>query len=387
MALFLALPALGIGGYAALQRDPVLGACAVYAVALALLLRRPGELNAIAREAADRDRAFAQERAEFQGRIDVLSAQREISLILNEDVDFKTILEKVLAIVADTLGADDIEIHAWGDKEKLVPRAARVGGRTVFGTAVRGADPLLLACVEHGNAVMTAAEGRLEVRSPLSADREIIGVVKFTTTPERGERAVRQLAEMSKFIASALKTPDLYTRATQDGLTGLGTKRHFLTELDAEVAAARRNQEPLTLIMLDIDHFKRVNDTHGHPAGDKVLKGVAGILRKKVRRSDGNSFRYGGEEMIVLLPRTDLAMAMGVAERLRAAVEEKKFTIDRRKSLHVTASFGVARFDLGMKDGAALVEKADEALYRAKRGGRNRVITAGRSSPVRAGVS
>jgi diguanylate cyclase (GGDEF)-like protein len=179
----------------------------------------------------------------------------------------------------------------------------------------------------------------------------------------------QQLPEFSKFLALALKTPDLYTRAVQDGLTGLWTKRHFMTQARDLIEASRRYGEPLSLIMVDVDHFKKVNDTHGHQAGDQVLKGVAEILKKRVR--GGMAFRYGGEEMAVLLPKSESAAAAQVAERLRAAIDARKIG-----GVKVTASFGVAGLDGAMAGWEALVERADRALYRAKESGRNRVVAA-----------
>jgi diguanylate cyclase (GGDEF)-like protein len=128
--------------------------------------------------------------------------------------------------------------------------------------------------------------------------------------------------------------------------------------------------------MVDVDHFKKVNDTHGHVTGDKVLKGVAEILKKKVR--GGSAYRYGGEEMAVLLPKADLEGAAQVAERLRSAIEAHKIA-----GVKVTASFGVAQCEAGLADPPAFVERADQALYKAKEGGRNRVVTApGPSKPA-----
>ncbi len=376
---FLLAPAVALAVVAGIRRDSILGAAAAYSAMLALILRTPREVREVVREAAVREQGFSRERAEFQTRIDVLSAQREISLVLNEDVELKSILDRVLSIIEDAIGAEEIEIHTRGENGDLVPRAARVGGRTVFRAAgLRTIDPLLPACLRHGEAVMMAEEGRMHVVAPLSADRELMGVVRFTTPADQGELAAQHFAELSKFVALALKTPDLYTRATHDGLTGLASKRHLMTQLPAEIAACRRRQEPLSLILLDVDHFKKVNDTYGHLAGDKILKGIASLLQKKLRKGDGEAFRYGGEEMVVLLPRTPSKQAAEVAERLRSAIEEKKFSIGRRKTLQVTSSFGVATFHLAMKDGAELIQKADEVLYKAKKRGRNRVVIATR---------
>src|SRR5262249_13645670 len=156
-----------------------------------------------------------------------------------------------------------------------------------------------------------------------------------TARLERERRLSSELPEFSKFLALALKTPDLYTRAVQDALTGLWTKRHFITQATSLMEASNRYGDPLCLIMVDVDHVKKVNDTFGHVTGDKVLKGVAEILKKKVR--SGSAYRYGGEEMAVLLPKADLDGAAQVAERLRSAIEAHKIA-----GVKVTASFGVA---------------------------------------------
>jgi diguanylate cyclase (GGDEF)-like protein len=358
---------------------PVALAVAAYAVGLAaaaaFVLRRPAEFAAVARAAADREREGAARLRELQGLVDLLSAEREIALVLNEDVDFRAVLERVLAIACDTLGGT-VEVWMRGEGGRLALRAARAQGRTEFDPPA-AEDPRVRRCFQAGRVVLEAEEGWFHALAPIPADREIVGVVRVTTPPEpdaaaREERArvlSRHLGEFSKFLGLALKTPDLYTRAVQDGLTGLWTKRHFALEARQAMEAARRYGEPLSLIMVDVDHFKKVNDTHGHVTGDRVLQGVAEILRKKVR--GGSAFRYGGEEMAVLLPKADLAAAARAAERLRAAVEARKIA-----GIRVTASFGVAQWDPSMADPAAFVERADQALYRAKEAGRNRVETA-----------
>jgi diguanylate cyclase (GGDEF)-like protein len=121
--------------------------------------------------------------------------------------------------------------------------------------------------------------------------------------------------------------------------------------------------------MVDIDHFKKINDKHGHPTGDRVLKGVADALRKSVRGKAGESvYRYGGEELAILLPRLPLAKAAQVAERVRAAIAARPIA-----GVVVTASLGVAPLDASMRTADDLIARADAALYRAKQGGRNRV--------------
>ena len=160
--------------------------------------------------------------------------------------------------------------------------------------------------------------------------------------------------------------------AAFDSLTGLANRRTAHVGLGAAVARARRASTPLTVITLDLDHFKTVNDRHGHPAGDAVLAAVGAALIAGVRDGDVPA-RVGGEEFVVLLPDTVEASALLVAERLRTVVSELDVPGVPQK---VTASLGVAHLDPWDLDASSLLQRADEALYAAKRLGRNRVVTA-----------
>jgi diguanylate cyclase (GGDEF)-like protein len=162
--------------------------------------------------------------------------------------------------------------------------------------------------------------------------------------------------------------------ATRDGLTGLFNHRHFKEVLEMELTRAARYERPLCLIMMDVDHFKIYNDTHGHPAGDEVLKILADIIKNRLRDVD-RSARYGGEEFVALLPETDWKSGITVAEDIRAQMENYPFKGKESQPLgKVTVSFGVAEFPTDCGDAASLIEKADEALYQAKSEGRNRVV-------------
>jgi diguanylate cyclase (GGDEF)-like protein len=159
--------------------------------------------------------------------------------------------------------------------------------------------------------------------------------------------------------------------ATTDGLTGLLNRRTFNAQLALRLREAQRYRRHLSLLLVDIDHFKKVNDTHGHPAGDAVLRGVAAIAASQARETDMVA-RYGGEELALVLPETDSAGARAIAERLRSAVASADHATDKGH-LRVTISLGIATWP---GDGAAaeeLIEAADKALYRAKQAGRNRV--------------
>jgi diguanylate cyclase (GGDEF)-like protein len=168
-------------------------------------------------------------------------------------------------------------------------------------------------------------------------------------------------------------------QALTDELTGLYNLRHFHDTLDAELERQRRFGTEVGLMMLDIDDFKKVNDTYGHQQGDLVLIEVGRALRNLSRDIDEPA-RYGGEEMAVILPQTDIAGAELLAERMRTAVEELRIDrLDGDGQLSVTASFGVASMPYNAQDKAALIAEADAALYRAKRAGKNRVA---RAEPV-----
>ncbi len=161
----------------------------------------------------------------------------------------------------------------------------------------------------------------------------------------------------------------LFNSANRDGLTGLFNKKYFEEHLYTEFAFARRHSSPLSLIMFDIDHFKSVNDTYGHLAGDEILRSLAHLIASMVRTEDLVA-RYGGEEFVVLL-RGDGASAYAMAERLRKAVENHAFSF-YGESIPVTISLGVHALDDGnVSSPIDLVMKADEYLYRAKNAGRN----------------
>jgi len=161
--------------------------------------------------------------------------------------------------------------------------------------------------------------------------------------------------------------------AMRDELTRLHNRRAILEGLQQQIAVARRTGAPLSVLMLDVDHFKRLNDALGHVAGDQVLRGIADAIRPRMRANDLPG-RLGGEEFLVVLPQSTRAAAAQIAERLRAAVHEASFKVDGAQPVTVSVSIGVAQFDdQRHTDCDSLIQQADQALYRAKSGGRNRV--------------
>jgi diguanylate cyclase (GGDEF)-like protein len=170
---------------------------------------------------------------------------------------------------------------------------------------------------------------------------------------------------------AAEATAELRRIATTDSLTGLWNRRHLLERIEAETGRSRRNGRPLCLAILDVDHFKRVNDLHGHPAGDEVLRVLARRIKDSVRLSDVVG-RMGGEEFAILMPETDRSQARLVCERLGAMVARSPVRLPSGAGLTVTLSTGIALM-AGEEESDRLISRADCALYDAKAAGRNRV--------------
>jgi diguanylate cyclase (GGDEF)-like protein len=186
---------------------------------------------------------------------------------------------------------------------------------------------------------------------------------------------------ISEIGAMALHAAQLRARlqkmADTDGLTGLYNKRYFLEEMDRLIDEARAKDTSIGIFMLDIDFFKKYNDTNGHPQGDMLLKGIARILKKLSESMGGIAARYGGEEFIVALPGKDKIQTIKFAEMVRQIVERTKFPHgEKQPGGRVTISGGISVFPFDGTTKEQLIEKADEALYRAKKQGKNKVFSA-----------
>jgi diguanylate cyclase (GGDEF)-like protein len=218
----------------------------------------------------------------------------------------------------------------------------------------------------------------------LRVDRQTVGVIGL----RRGGDAVseterRLLSAAASLIGIAARNGELVRETREvglrDGLTGCVNRTHGLEALGVELRRSLRSRAPLSIVLFDVDHFKAINDRHGHLCGDAVLASVGRVLHEQLRASDLKC-RYGGEEFLILLPETPLAAAATVAESLRAAFERMLVTLGQ-EVIQFTASFGVAGMRPGDADANALVARADAAMYDAKRGGRNRVAMAPEPEP------
>jgi len=189
----------------------------------------------------------------------------------------------------------------------------------------------------------------------------------------------RVLSLMSNQSAAAIDLIELLEAnrrlALHDGLTGLLNRRALDERLDHAVSQASRAGQPLALLMIDLDHFKKLNDTYGHTAGDVALQAAAAEIRQQVRGGD-EAARYGGEEFAIILPDTDGPAAFRMAERLRKALADRDIRFGNER-IRITGSCGVSATDLGYATPEALLHSADEALYASKETGRNRTSLAG----------
>ncbi|MCC6624098.1 MAG: diguanylate cyclase [Deltaproteobacteria bacterium] len=248
------------------------------------------------------------------------------------------------------------------------------------GQTTLGRDPLATIVLDVDS--VSRSHARIEVKGPEtwvvdlgSTNGTFVNDVQVQRAPLRSGDLLKVGDIIFKFLAGqnveAAYHEEIYRMTIRDGLTSVANVRYLNEFLEREVARSRRHGRELALILFDIDHFKRINDTLGHLTGDYVLRELARLIDSRVRR-DELFARYGGEEFCLVLPETTREGAMHYAEIVRRTVEEHRFFFDGHH-VPVTVSVGVAMFTPDMTKALDLVKAADEALYKAKRGGRNRV--------------
>jgi diguanylate cyclase (GGDEF)-like protein len=214
---------------------------------------------------------------------------------------------------------------------------------------------------------------------PLKYKGRVIGVMSFNrpTVNAFAPEEIKLLAAIANQAAMAIVNAHLYAETVElsltDPLTNTANRRHLFQKLELELSRAQRFGNELSILMIDIDHFKLYNDRYGHLAGDEVLKGVGAVLGRTVRRIDTVA-RYGGEEFAIVLPQIRRQEAFVVAEKLRRAVSLLAFPSEGQERGSVTVSIGLAHFPADAQDVRELVARADAALYAAKDGGRNRLV-------------
>jgi len=322
-----------------------------------------------------------------QQRVIELEAIRQASLGLSSSLDLPSVLD---AVVESTLrlipDAGDAHIYLYRD------------GRLTFGTALwfdgrRGQqwseprpDGLTYTVARMGEMIVVEDMQRHElfqhhnwkgaiIGLPLKIAQRVVGVMTIACKEPRpfSEDELRVLNLLAAQAALAIENAHLYDQvqllAITDPLTGAYNRRGFFQIGDQEFERARRHQRALSVLILDVDHFKIINDTYGHTFGDKVLVALLDTCRLIIRAPDTLG-RYGGEEFTALLPEADAPSAIQIAERMRVAVEKTEMQIDG-KTISITISIGVVALHPHVVNFATLIDQADQALYRAKQGGRN----------------
>ncbi|HDQ26284.1 MAG TPA: GGDEF domain-containing protein [bacterium] len=270
---------------------------------------------------------------------------------------------------------------SFGYDEEFLKEGEKALVQSVLKNAAKGSDIVYKQDISTEKQAAAVSIVKSVVYIPFYAENQLKGVL-FLSSPKPAlftDKQIESLKILANQIAITLEKVYLYEEVEKmsvtDGLTGLYVHRYFQEKLENEIKRAARYGGNMAIVMCDIDFFKTINDTHGHLAGDQILKSMAMILKNNTTAVDTVA-RYGGEEFIIIMPDTDKDAAHARAVKIRKAVEAHDF---RYKELHikVTISMGVAVYPGDAITRRTLVEKADKALYKAKEAGRNRVVKAG----------
>lgn len=303
------------------------------------------------------------------------TATNRISSVISSSLELESILQSTVEEVGGALKARRAALVLWQEGTSL-PEGMTVYERPEEGSASTGMGGDENAAAPEASAFeLTASAGLLEV--PITYRDMVVGVLAVEDDlPGRNweDEEVLMVKTVSDQLAVAISHARLFrqiqTQAMTDSLTGLDNHRCFQARLEHELKLADRHHHQVSLILLDLDQLKRINDTYGHVAGDAALCHVAGSMRSAVREVDLCA-RYGGEEFCIILPRCSRDDALEVAERVRGAIA----SIPVPRVGQVTASFGVATYPIDAQAKEDLVEMSDRAMYLAKAAGRNRVRT------------
>lgn len=330
-------------------------------------------------------------RRDLRDRLRKLDAVYRISRLASQQENLDATLERVLEITREILPRGQVAILLLDEDDRLRVRQATgyaegveeleiAVGEGVTGRCAARARPVVVDRVEGDpDYIQGVPRGRSEVAVPLRVEGEVIGVLDAEATePDAfGEEEVRALSVIAQQVAAVVHTLRLHEETRQlaitDSLTGLRNRRHFLAQLEEHVRRADRYGEDLALLLLDCDHLKGINDRFGHASGDRALETVGRLLRATLRETDETA-RIGGDEFAALLLNADRELTEQVTERLREGIEGIRMLSTREEPLDVTISTGIAFFPADAKDARALLRRADEALYLAKRRGGNRVF-------------
>lgn len=310
----------------------------------------------------------------------------EILSKASEDLDMLFPVKLVQGVVwsRDAKGRVEAELYLNQDldsqsREEWIEFLTESAAKLIEGAVDNYRITLLQSLPKQEDAMHLAPQrGRVAIL-PLNSGKETFGCLVLLSEDafRLGRDQVELLHSATKHLALALRNAQLFnearTQAQFDGLTKLYNRKHFDSRLEEELSRHKRYAHKMSVIMVDLDYFKSINDEYGHQAGDMVLKEMGRLLQESVRTTDFAA-RYGGEEFALILPQTDENQAWILAERIRLSISKKSFT-SNGKTFEVTASMGIATLQPGsLKPKAEIMREADEALYTAKSSGRNMVV-------------
>jgi diguanylate cyclase (GGDEF)-like protein len=334
-------------------------------------------LNLQARRQEAKSEALSAETQRIQAESRALEMERIVAFgqALSRSLDLDAIHDVVAQQLPRLAGTDNVWVLLRvGGRWQALLGASGEDRREAEKTRQLVADRALTAFHDAGAPGTAVIEGNLCL--PLVAGGHSLGVVGMPDASDDSSTDIgrRRLATAVALLGIAVHNAQLFRdvreNSLRDGLTGCYNRTHALEGIETELRRARRSQAPTSIIMFDVDHFKQVNDRHGHLCGDAVLAEVGRHMRAALRTSDLKC-RYGGEEFLVLLPDTPLTGAKHVAESLRREFADKMHVVWNGETVLVTASFGVAAALPSEVDVQAIIARADAALYRAKDQGRN----------------
>jgi diguanylate cyclase (GGDEF)-like protein len=312
---------------------------------------------------------------------------REVTQAITSTLDLKEVLDNILHAMAQFIDFDKSAVLlSEGDGFVIKANNGYDAARFPEGAAIDAARDKFIGQVALtrqaviGGSLETgfmedANHGRILAGIPIIYQNDLLGVIVMNCKDKSisSELMFTLAGQAGVAIQNARLFERINAMATTDGLTGLYNRRHFFELVDREFIRYKRYGSPLSVFMMDIDHFKRINDNHGHAAGDRVLTHLAKKLTAMIRDSD-IAGRYGGEEFAVILPGTALDVATRIAERIRQNVENDAVHSEEFGDIKYTLSIGVSIFTRDAGSAAAVFEAADKGLYEAKATGRNKVV-------------
>jgi len=365
------------------NQNPVVDSASALAVATQRLQVESAERQRAEAAAAQRAREVSALHSVTTALLSTLDLERLLGQILDAATNALPVAEKgMLYLIARDTGQLEMRA-AIGYTDPRIQKVSFPGSKGYVARAVRGRSPLLIRDVmtepiaRFNRSIPEVRAIQSVVVAPLIEKEEVLGAISLESS-RRGAFTKDDLQLLVSFAATATMAihnaqlhAEVQKMAITDALTGLYNRRGFDELGKREMERVRRFGHPLSAMMIDVDHFKRINDTYGHHVGDIAIQGVARRLSDNLREVDVLG-RFGGDEFTVLLPETDLFTATTVAERLRSCVADSPMIVEQ-VSIKLTISLGVTKAFSEMHNLDALIGRADKALYQAKLAGRNRV--------------